>query len=199
MTVRLLCARGKYPANAIVTLDAGTEAGLVTAKMASTDMTGGVPYVELPSPNQIVASDLVYDASGTLIGMTTIDGKIQPLGGGLPYTQPAAPIIGTATAGNGTVTITWTAGATGGLPILAYYVELSSGFVLLAPAGATSTTFYGVPNGANVSGTVVAINLVGPSPASAKSNVVTPSAGGNSLLGGNFSTQLAANGNAIFA
>lgn len=183
MTIRLLCAHDKYPANAIVTLAAGTEAGLVAAKMATTDTTGGVPYVELPAPNQIVAADLVYDAAGALIGMTAIDGKIQPLGGGAAYTRPAAPVIGTATAGNGTVTINWTAGATGGLPILAYYIELSNGMYLLASAGVNAITFYGVASGASVSGTVRAINLVGPGPASAPSNVVTPIYGGNSASG----------------
>ncbi|WUR15698.1 SGNH/GDSL hydrolase family protein [[Empedobacter] haloabium] len=45
MTIKLLCARGNQPAGAIVTLDAATEAGLVTAKMATTDLTGGVPYI----------------------------------------------------------------------------------------------------------------------------------------------------------
>lgn len=45
MTIRLLVAYGEYPINAIVTLDAGTEAGLVAAKLASLDTSGGTPYV----------------------------------------------------------------------------------------------------------------------------------------------------------
>ncbi|MYM25776.1 hypothetical protein GTP46_24415 [Duganella sp. FT135W] len=52
MTVRLLCAHGRYPQNAIVTLSSATEAGLVAAQMASADLTGGVPffYRIIPSP-----------------------------------------------------------------------------------------------------------------------------------------------------
>ncbi|ATQ77898.1 hypothetical protein CR152_27885 [Massilia violaceinigra] len=45
MTIRLLCAYSIYPANAIVILDSGTEAGLVAAKQASTDLTGGAIYI----------------------------------------------------------------------------------------------------------------------------------------------------------
>ncbi|WP_219118979.1 hypothetical protein, partial [Janthinobacterium sp. UMAB-56] len=44
MTIRLLCAYGKFPANAIVTLDAATEAGLVSAKQASLNTVGGDVY-----------------------------------------------------------------------------------------------------------------------------------------------------------
>lgn len=44
MTIRLLCAYDKYPANAIITLDAGTEAGLISAKVASATLTGGTVY-----------------------------------------------------------------------------------------------------------------------------------------------------------
>ncbi|MQA39029.1 hypothetical protein [Rugamonas aquatica] len=44
MTIRLLCAYDKYPANAIVTLDAGTETGLITANLATATLTGGVVY-----------------------------------------------------------------------------------------------------------------------------------------------------------
>jgi hypothetical protein len=56
MTVRLLCAYDKYPANAIVTLDANTEAGLVASKVADTNLTGGVTYVAPQPPLTITAS-----------------------------------------------------------------------------------------------------------------------------------------------
>jgi len=46
MTVRLLAPFDKYPANTIVTLDAGTEAGLVAAKQATATLTGGDAWVE---------------------------------------------------------------------------------------------------------------------------------------------------------
>lgn len=48
MTIRLLVNHAGYAANSIVDLDAATEAGLVAAKLASTDITGGV-YVLDPA------------------------------------------------------------------------------------------------------------------------------------------------------
>ena len=44
MTVRLLAARPPYPINAIVTLDAGTEADLIEQGEASANLTGGTVY-----------------------------------------------------------------------------------------------------------------------------------------------------------
>lgn len=52
MTVRLLCAYERYPVNAIVSLDAGTEAGLIAAKQASADTTGGTPFMPISGPVQ---------------------------------------------------------------------------------------------------------------------------------------------------
>lgn len=42
MTIRLLAAYGPYACNAIVTLDAATEAGLVAAGQATTNLAGGM-------------------------------------------------------------------------------------------------------------------------------------------------------------
>ena len=44
MTVRLLAAWGIYPANAIISIDSATESGLVAAKFADTNLTGGTVY-----------------------------------------------------------------------------------------------------------------------------------------------------------
>lgn len=52
MTIRLLCDYDRYPANAIVSLDAGTEAGLIAAKRALSDTTGGVAFVPVSGPVQ---------------------------------------------------------------------------------------------------------------------------------------------------
>lgn len=82
MTVRLLAAYGIYPANAIVTLDAGTETGLITAKMASADLTGGVTYV--PPVLQDQRWDVLAhrDASGNLLELVDASGAVVPSGGG---------------------------------------------------------------------------------------------------------------------
>jgi hypothetical protein len=82
MTIRLLCAYAIYPQNAIITLDAGTETGLVNAKMASTNLTGGVPYVPPPIPNQLVNAQLIVDSSKNVLGILGPSGETLPIGGG---------------------------------------------------------------------------------------------------------------------
>ena len=44
MTIRLLTAWNGYPVNALLTLDAGTETGLVGQHIADTVLAGGVAY-----------------------------------------------------------------------------------------------------------------------------------------------------------
>jgi hypothetical protein len=80
MTIRLLAARGDYPSNAIVTLDAGTEAGLIAAKLASSDLTDGVPYVAPVVPNRRYTAQVEVDSSGAVIGLVGPDGKAIALG-----------------------------------------------------------------------------------------------------------------------
>ncbi|UOD30708.1 SGNH/GDSL hydrolase family protein [Massilia violaceinigra] len=63
MTIRLLCAHAGYPANAIVALGTGTEAGLVAAKMATTELAGGISYVPAPTVAPVAAA-VALDVSG---------------------------------------------------------------------------------------------------------------------------------------
>ncbi len=70
MTIRLLCAWGAYPANAVVTLDAGTEAGLIAQKIASTSLTGGVP----------VTSDVTLPRRFAAVVETTAAGNVRGVG-----------------------------------------------------------------------------------------------------------------------
>jgi hypothetical protein len=86
MTIRLLAAYDKYPINAIVTLDTGTEAGLVAAKMASTNTTGGVAYVAPVGPAQRYPAQVEVDASGSILGLA------QPNGGRFLVVSTVAPI-----------------------------------------------------------------------------------------------------------
>lgn len=70
MTVKLLAKHGIYPANTIVTLDAGTEAGLIAAKLATTDQTGGVAYVAPPAPpNQRYPLVVEVDPGGNSVAV----------------------------------------------------------------------------------------------------------------------------------
>jgi len=98
-----------------------------------------------------------------------------------PVTVPAAPVIGTASAGEGSATVTWTAPNDGGSPITGYSVQVVNagtgtpiGALHPAAAGATSLTVTGLVNGTAVALQVQAVNAVGPGPFSALSNVVMP-------------------------
>ena len=88
-------------------------------------------------------------------------------------TVPQAPTIGTATAGNGTVSVTFTAGATGGSAITGYTVTSSSGNT---GTGSSSPISVSDTNGTARTYTVTATNANGTSAASSASNSATPSA-----------------------
>lgn len=248
MTVRLLVAwedpsdRKKYAANNLLTTDAPTEAGLVAAKLADTNLTGGTAYVPAPvAPQRLPvyiteAGRLVDWADNTVSGGAPItingiaavgntltaaiaagwqnsggnwtrdganisgasslayplvtadnDKNVTYKSSNIPYippavriggaaaTAPGAPTIGTATAGDGTVSVAFTAPASnGGSAILDYQVLLSTG---QTATGASSPISVAAPNGTPVTATVRARNAVGYGPASAASNSVTPAAG----------------------
>ena len=91
-------------------------------------------------------------------------------------TPPAAPTGVTATAGNGSVSLTWTAPANNGSTITSYTVTPSSGTPVTvtgspAPANATVT---GLANGTTYTFTVTATNSAGTGAASGRSNPATP-------------------------
>ena len=97
-----------------------------------------------------------------------------------PLSPPAAPTGVTATAGNGSATVSWTAppgtvtsytvtpfvGSTAGTPV-----------TVTGSPPATSTTVSGLTNGTTYTFKVSATNARGTGPASAASNAVTPAAG----------------------
>ncbi len=90
-----------------------------------------------------------------------------------PATAPGAPTGVTATAGETSATVTWTAPADGGA-VTGYTVTASTGQTATASGSARSATVTGLPAGAPVTFTVRAVNAVGTSPASAPSAAVTP-------------------------
>jgi len=98
-------------------------------------------------------------------------------------TAPDAPTIGTATAGNASAVVSWTAPASdGGSPITGYEVQVVDATPLNAPIGvphaaaaaATSLNVTGLLNGTAVQLKVRAVNAVGSGVFSAVSNTVMP-------------------------
>ncbi|MCW2761480.1 MAG: heme peroxidase [Marmoricola sp.] len=94
---------------------------------------------------------------------------------------PAAPTIGTATAGNANATVRWTAPVSNGSPAITSYQVIATPatgapITRTAAAGATSLLFTGLTNGTAYTFRVTAVNQLGAGTLSAASNSVTPSA-----------------------
>jgi LPXTG-motif cell wall-anchored protein len=87
---------------------------------------------------------------------------------GVNATAPAAPTINSITAGNGSLTVAFTAGADGGLPITNYkYSTDGTTYTALSPASTSSPfAISGLTNGTSYSITIKAVNAVGDSTAS---------------------------------
>ncbi|WP_372018405.1 autotransporter domain-containing protein [Pseudoxanthomonas sp. 10H] len=94
-------------------------------------------------------------------------------------TAPGAPTIGTATAGEGQATVTFTApGSNGGSAITTYTATASPGGATGTCAGPTACviTVGGLTNGTAYTFSVAATNAIGTGSASGASNSVTPKA-----------------------
>ena len=97
-----------------------------------------------------------------------------------PPTVPAAPTGVTATPGNGSANVSWTAPSNGGAQITSYTVTPFSGGASLPETtvtgnpAPTTATVPGLTNGTSYTFTVTATNSAGTSAASASSNAVTP-------------------------
>src|SRR5204862_8282681 len=96
-----------------------------------------------------------------------------------PATVPGAPTIGTATAGNGQATVSWTApGSNGGSSIPGYtvtpFLAGVPGTASVFNSTATTQKVTGLTNGLAYTFKVAATNAVGTGAQSGASNAVTP-------------------------
>jgi alpha-tubulin suppressor-like RCC1 family protein len=91
-----------------------------------------------------------------------------------PATLPGAPIIGTATGGIASASVTFTAPASNGNSAITSYTATSSPGGFSGTGSASPITVSGLTNGSAYTFTVTATNAVGTGNASAASNSVTP-------------------------
>ena len=140
--------------------------------------------MELLAEDQVVGAAATPSASAgtgakTIWEMATVVFKA---GSQAPPTVPAAPGNVTATAGDKTAIVSWTAPANGGSPITSYTVTPYIGATAQTPTvitgtpPATSANITGLTDGTAYTFTVSATNGVGTGPASSPSSQVTPTA-----------------------
>ncbi|MDK9718213.1 MAG: fibronectin type III domain-containing protein, partial [Trichlorobacter sp.] len=114
---------------------------------------------------------IAVDSSGKVYVADIYNNRIQRFA---PVLVPGAPTIGTATAGNGQATVSFTAPANdGGNAITAYTVTSAPGNIT-ASGAVSPITVTGLTNGTIYTFTVKATNAAGSGPASIASNSVTP-------------------------
>jgi hypothetical protein len=145
------------PSSFVVTPSPSTSPSTFTGTSSPVTVTG---LVSSTSYTYTVSASSAYGTSSASSASTGVTAT----------TVPQAPTIGTATAGDVSATVTYTAGATGGAS--ATYTATSS------PGGFTGTgsspiTVSGLTNGTAYTFTVTATNANGTSVASAASNSVT--------------------------
>jgi titin len=123
-----------------------------------TGLTNGTPYTFTVYATTAVGNSVPSGASAAVT----------------PATVPGAPTGVTAAAGNGSISVGWTAPAvTGGSPVTGYTVTVSPGGAT-ASCSASPCSVTGLTNGTAYSATVHATNAVGNSGESGASASVTP-------------------------
>jgi len=162
--------------------------GAVTVVLSAPTYTGRLPitsYTVTPSSGSasfgasttqtltgfLSATNYTFTANATnAVGNSPTAG---PTGSVFVTTVPQAPTITSTTAGNGQVTVFYSAGASGGKTISTYTVTSNPGGITATGSG-TNATVTGLTNGTPYTFTVTATNANGVSAPSAASSPVTP-------------------------
>jgi hypothetical protein len=114
---------------------------------------------------------------------------------------PDAPTIGTATGGNASASVTFTAPANVGGGAITGYSIVSTPGGLIGTGASSPITVSGLSNGTAYTFKVFATNAYGPSALSAASNSVTPSSApgaiGIAYGGGYYAGQISTSGNSV--
>ncbi|HPH92255.1 MAG TPA: fibronectin type III domain-containing protein [Ferruginibacter sp.] len=124
-------------------------------------LTNGTPYTFTVTATNSAGTSSASSASNSIT----------------PASVPDAPIVGTATAGNGQASIDFTAPSfDGGSAIISYTATSTPGGITgsVNQSGSGTITVTGLSNGTAYTFTVTATNAIGTSTASAASNSVTP-------------------------
>jgi hypothetical protein len=119
-----------------------------------------------------------------------------------PLKNPDAPTIGTATGGDSSASVAFTAPANiGGSAITSYVVTVrrtSDGTLTTGSGSSSPVVVTGLTNGVAYTATVIAVNSYGPSVSSAASNSVTPLPAIGAVYGGGyFAGQISTAGNGV--
>ena len=153
--------------------DGGSAITGYTATCGSQSLSGSLsPITVTPLANGVAVACTVKASNAIgLSAASALSNSVTPFA---PATVPGAPIIGTATAGNELVMISFTAPANNGGSAITGYIAFCGG----QSGGGTNSpiTVAGLTNGVTVTCTVKATNAVGIGIASAASNSVTPTA-----------------------
>lgn len=160
-----------------------TEAGVVYSTDADTDSVIGGPSVTKVAGG-LASGTITANLTGLAPGTTYYFRAYATNGVGTSYGSkdsftttaiiPGAPVIGTATAGNGQATVSFSVPASdGGAAITGYTVTSNPGGIT-ATGASSPIKVNGLANGTAYTFTVTATNSAGTGAASAASNSVTP-------------------------
>jgi len=162
--------------HAIRTVASGTIAAFTGTGFAGFSGDGEVPGgAQLNLPQGVTAGK-----DGTVFVADSLNNRVRRIGIP-PPTVPGAPVIVSAVAGNGTVTVSWDPPADdGGAEITEYtvaaYIGSTEGPVVPVGGNVLTATVTGLTNGTGYTLRVSATNAVGTSLPSEPSPVVTPAA-----------------------